>query len=72
MNHSLGRLISAIVAAMIVGALGFGAVQASASPSAPTSSRSCDLKACFAWCQQVYGEGATPYCNQWGGCGCIR
>jgi hypothetical protein len=70
-NLTRRRLVPVLAAVLFAGALGFGTVQAAASPSAPTSAAACDLKKCFEACQAQYGEGATPYCTASGDCGCI-
>jgi 2-methylcitrate dehydratase PrpD len=70
MHHPSRKLVPLLSAAFIAGALGFGAVQAVASPAVATEA-ACSLVTCRQACTAQYGEGTMASCST-GYCVCIR
>lgn len=77
MQHSIRKVSRGILGALVVGALGFGATQALASPAAAAREMCTkdERMTCHNYCNSLYGSGWLGECTstEWGvDCQCYR
>lgn len=63
------RLRNGLLTASVLGTLGFGGMQALASP-AEAAPPTCNPAQCDRQCKQQFGSFAAGYCDPFGGCSC--
>ena len=64
------KVRNGLVAASLLGALGFGATQALATPAAPSKAAVCSPGQCDKQCKAQFGPFASGFCDPFGGCSC--
>jgi hypothetical protein len=70
MNGIATRVRKALVAASVLGALGFGTTQAFAGPGAGKAPPTCSPGQCDKQCKEQFGQFASGTCDPFGGCSC--
>jgi hypothetical protein len=70
MSGIVTKVRNGLVAASLVGALGFGATQALATPAEAAKAAVCSPGQCDKQCKQQFGPFAAGYCDPFGGCSC--
>ena len=64
------KVRNGVMAAALVGALGFGATQALATPAEPAKDSACSPGKCDKQCKEQFGPFAGGFCDPFGGCSC--
>ena len=64
------KIRSGVLAALMLGALGFGATQALASPGEAEKAAACTQQGCNARCEAQFGPFASGFCDPELGCVC--
>lgn len=79
MRKTIRRGVQGVLGALVVGAMGFGATQALASPGSTAAAGTCnrdEAGECTANCRETHGTGWVGQCykNSWGhvSCGCVQ
>lgn len=70
MTGIAAKVRSGLVAASLLGALGFGAAQALAAPPEPERDPTCSPGRCDRQCKAQFGPFASGFCDEFGGCSC--
>ena len=70
MSGILTKVRNGVLAAAMLGALGFGASQALAAPAAAQKAAACTQQGCNARCQAQHGSFAAGFCDPDLGCIC--
>ena len=64
------KVRNGVLAASMLGALGFGAGQALAAPAAAQKAAACSQQGCNARCEAQFGPFASGFCDPQFGCVC--
>jgi hypothetical protein len=70
MNTMMTKVRNGLLAASVLGTLGFGATQALATPAEEAKAAACTQQGCNARCEAQFGEFASGFCDPVEGCIC--